>query len=159
MTAGAVLLGHAASLARRLDSTGADLARPQVVLTSDGLTAEGRIDAEFPGAGRPARATITFRQTWGRPFADQPWHLREYRYDLVDRDRDFRRAFHHHDQDWFVSERLTVVHEHCERPIGNVACHHYSGAPVADGFEGIDRLLTIWTDDHPPDCSTLACLD
>jgi hypothetical protein len=76
---------------------------------------------------------------------------------LLDHERDFRRAHHLHDRDVFVRRFNVVVHEHCERPIGNVQCAHYEGSPIRDAFAGVVALLDAWTAD-PPECADLRCL-
>jgi hypothetical protein len=63
-----------------------------------------------------------------------------------------------HFPEWFRARHLVLVHEHCERPIGRVACEHYEGSPIKDGFAGVVALLDVWTAE-PPDCASLRCLE
>lgn len=94
------------------------------------------------------------------------WHMagREmfersgYRYELVDRERDLRRAFHRHDDEAFEHTFGVVVHEHCEAPIGRFPCAHLFGPPVKNGYRGVALLMDSWVDD-PPDCASLPCLE
>lgn len=110
----------------------------------------------LPG-GASTPSVVEIRETWVEDGAGA-FERAEYVYELIDRERDFRRGYHLHDRDWFERRFLVVVHEHCERPIGLSACDHYEGTPVRDAFAGILALIDAWTGD-PPDCSTLRCLD
>ena len=69
---------------------------------------------------------------------------------------DGRRAYHFHDSDVFLRRHLVSVHEHCERPIGTSRCDHFSGLPIRDTREGIQRIFAAWTDGF--DCTGLSCL-
>lgn len=153
------LRAHAAQLAQRLASTGADVAQPRIRYGSGHLEAAVSILGELPGSGIPRNSEVQLREHWVRPFRDQPWRLAQYAYDLIDHERDVRFALHLHDQDWFVDAYRVVVHEHCESPIGTVRCPHYAGEPVADGYRAIDRLLEVWTRDAPLNCAALTCLE
>jgi len=117
------------------------------------------MSGDLPGSGLPRSSELQFRERWTRTYPDQPWRLTEYAYELLDYERDARFALHLHDQAWFVDTYRVVVHEHCEHPIGSVTCKHYAGAPVANSFDAVDRLLEIWTRDILPDCSASVCLD
>jgi hypothetical protein len=81
-----------------------------------------------------------------------------YEYELRDEARGYRRAFHLHSPEAFMSAYLVIVHEHCERPIGAGPCEHYEGSPVMDAFAGVRAIFDVWTDD-PPDCDSLRRLD
>lgn len=150
---------HAARLAQRVASTGADLAQPRIRYASGELEADVSIRGELPGTGMPRSSQVDLRERWVRPFRDRPWRLAEYAYELLDRERDVRFALHLHDQDWFAERFRVVVHEHCESPIGRVRCRHYAGDPVDDGYAAVDRLLEVWTRDVPLDCAALTCLE
>ena len=104
-----------------------------------------------------APAIVDVRETW---VPDQSGDLvrGEYVYELIDRGRDFRRAFHLHDAAWFERRFLVVVHEHCERPIGARPCDHFEGTPIRDAYAGVLALIDAWIAD-PPDCAQLRCLD
>ena len=58
---------------------------------------------------------------------------------------------------WFERRYLVVVHEHCERPLGDAACDHYEGSPIRDGYAGVMVLIDAWTDE--PGCFELRCLE
>jgi hypothetical protein len=150
---------HAAHLAQRVASTGADLAQPRIRYTRDDLEADVSIRGDLPGSGIPKSSQVDLTERWVRPFRDQPWRLVEYAYELLDHERDVRFALHLHDQDWYVDNLRVVVHEHCDSPIGNVRCRHYAGDPIAGGHEAVDRLLEVWTRDAPLDCAALTCLE
>ena len=122
--------------------------------------AAGRLSYELRGSlaggARAARAQVRISEEF-TPHGLDRYERSRYAYELVDRERDFRRAFHLHHPDWFEQRFLVVVHEHCERPVGQVECAHYHGAPIRDGYAGIGVLLDAWTAD-PPDCAGLICL-
>ena len=123
------------------------------------MESEITIEGDLPGSGIPKTSQIELRERWMRAYRDQPWRLTEYSYELLDQERGVRLALHLHDTPVFIDRYRVVVHEHCESPIGQAACHHYAGVPVADGFQAVDRLLGAWLSDTPPDCSDLICLD
>jgi hypothetical protein len=112
----------------------------------------------LPHGRQPPRAALEIREVW-RPAAGGRYERSEYEYELLDRDRDYRRAFHLHDGDWFVRHFSVVVHEHCERPIGTSTCDHYAGHPVRDAFAAAELLVRTWVDPLAPDCSALPCLE
>jgi hypothetical protein len=147
------------ALAERVGSTGADVVGPRIDYARGQLIADVSLEADLPGAGIPKSSELRFRERWTRPYQDQSWRLHEYFYELVDHERDARRALHLHDSEWFVEKFRVVVHEHCESPIGTAPCDHYVGLPIKDGHDAIDRLMGIWTRDDGPDCSELVCLD
>ena len=149
------LPGYVETVARRLGSTGADVAGPTIGYVAGGLAAGVSIAAALPGSGIPQNSEIRFVERWERPYLDQPWRLTEYAYDLLDHERDVRLALHLHHADWFVANFRVVVHEHCEKPIGVARCAHYAGRPVNGGLDALYRLLAVWMEDPPPDCSAL----
>lgn len=110
----------------------------------------------LPDGRLPPRAIVELRETWV-PDGSGALERVEYAYELLDHERDFRQAHHLHDRDVFVRHFSVVVHEHCERPIGNVECAHYEGWPIRDAFAGVVALVGAWAAD-PPDCSDLRCL-
>jgi len=116
------------------------------------------LEASLPGADAAGASTLVVRERWHRVAGDL-FERTEYEYELRDHQRDFRRAFHLHDPDWFVDRHQVVVHEHCERPIGVAPCAHIEGSPVRDAFAGVMRLIGIWTDPELPECAALPCLD
>ena len=122
--------------------------------------ADGRLSFELlgdlPDGLDPARSGIAVREGF-EPLGKDRYARDRYEYELVDRERDYRRAFHLHFPDWFRHRYLVVVHEHCERPIGHVRCEHYAGSPVKDAFGGITALIDVWTG-SAPDCSAIKCL-
>jgi hypothetical protein len=110
------------------------------------------------GGDASSGAALVIRERW-RPARPDEFERAEYEYELLDRERDVRRAFHLHDADWFVARYQVVVHEHCEHPIGAAPCPHVEGSPVRDAFAGVTRLMEVWTDPDTPDCRALRCLD
>lgn len=136
-----------------LDAGDRDLAIEQTPTGTQTFDLRGTLPAD-PSS---APAIVELRETW---VADETGALdrTEYVYELIDHQRNFRRAFHLHDADWFERRFLVVVHEHCERPIGAARCDHYEGTPVRDAFGGVLALIDAWTAD-PPECSQLRCLE
>ncbi|HLA16468.1 MAG TPA: hypothetical protein VJZ72_06155 [Candidatus Limnocylindrales bacterium] len=82
-----------------------------------------------------------------------------YGYELIDRARDRRRAFHRHDVDYFRGLAEVEVHEHCEEPLGDPGCRHFFGRPVRDGYEAIRLLLAAWSEPGRLGCDLLECID
>jgi hypothetical protein len=156
------IAAYLASAANLLGRYGVDLAFPSgldaVELLED---ANGNLSYELlgnlPGSQNAAGSELAIREGFERLGPDQFERIR-YEFELVDRGRDFRRAFHMHFTEWFIERYQVVVHEHCERPVGRVACEHYEGSPIKDAFAGTVKLIDAWTD-APPDCAVLACLD
>lgn len=111
----------------------------------------------LPDGLDPFRAEIVIREGFD-PDGRHEYMRSRYEYELLDRSRDLRRAFHLHHPDWFGRRFLVVVHEHCERPIGAVECLHYFGTPIKDAFAGAIALFDGWTGEAP-DCSQLHCLE
>lgn len=102
-------------------------------------------------------AELVLQERW-HPEGHGAWRLGEYGYELRHRSLDYRRAFHHHDEEHFVRAFGVATHEHCESTMGRAACDHYAGEPVRGAIEGFERLYAIWLTGEPPDCSTLRCL-
>lgn len=111
----------------------------------------------LPGGNRPPLSQLAVREKW-RPIGEGIFERAEYAYELLDHERDFRRAFHLHDASDFVRRYLVAVHEHCERPVGEAPCEHVAGAPVRDAYAGALALIRVWTDPNIPDCAALDCL-
>lgn len=153
------LEGYLSDVANLLERMGVTVRGPaDIALLED---ADGHLSFELvgdlPDGGRPARSEVAIREVFEPEGPDQYGRTR-YEYELIDRERDFRRAFHLHSPDWFERRYLVVVHEHCERPLGTIDCEHYHGTPIKDAFGGIHAILDAWTAD-PPECSDLRCLD
>ncbi len=112
----------------------------------------------LPDGRQPPASVVEIREVWSRSSVGQ-LQRSEYEYELLDRERDHRRALHLHDRAVFVRRYQVVVHEHCESPIGSAACAHTEGSPVRDAFDGVERLMAIWVGPEVPDCTALRCLD
>lgn len=158
--AGPAVDDYAVRIAELLERYGVVLTAPGPGAPVEVLEADdGSLSFELLGAiphGRdPARSTFAVRERF-RPIDRNRYERDGYEYELVDRERSFRRAFHFHDADWFERHYLVLVHEHCEQPLGQSACDHYHGAPVRDGYAGVVALLDAWTGE--PSCSGLECL-
>lgn len=111
---------------------------------------------DLPDGQEPATAEVGVREEF-RPIGPDLYERSRYEYGLLDHARDYRRSFHLHFQEWFAREFLVVIHEHCERPIGQVDCEHYEGSPIRDACAGIGVLMDVWTGETP-DCADLTCL-
>jgi hypothetical protein len=150
------------------DALAALLERYGVVLTTPGLRSrvevieddDGSLSFELigslPDGAAPLRSSVIVRERFRLSRLDR-YERDGYEYELVDRERSFRRAFHLHDAEWFQHRYLVLVHEHCEQPMGTTRCEHHQGPPVRDGFAGVVALIDAWTGE--PTCDGLRCLD
>ena len=114
----------------------------------------GAFDEPDPGG----RTEIILDEIW-RALTERRWERREYTYDLVDRPRHRRRAFHLHDRELAETALRTVVHEHCEEVIGRPVCRHYLGRELPDGYQAIDLLVAAWVEPGDLGCASLICLN
>lgn len=112
----------------------------------------------LPDGRKPPRSTLELREVW-RPVAAGELERAEYEFELLDHERDIRRAFHRHDVDVFIRRFQVVVHEHCERPIGSAPCPHGAGNPVRDAYGGVELLVGLWVHPGVTDCAAMRCLD
>lgn len=148
------LQGHADDLASYLSRTGADFVERRLEYADRRTRAQLVLEAELPGAGLPPVSRVIVRETF--ELIGGAWEQVGYRYELIDREADGRRAYHLHDPESFLKRYRTLVHEHCERPIGSARCDHYGGLPIGDSHDGVQRILRVWTDGF--DCDELTCL-
>ncbi len=159
---GAAVDAYVGQLAELLERFGVVLQRPapgepiEVLEAADGSLSFELVGA-LPDGRQPVLATLEVREEF-RALDSGLFERSRYEFEIVDRERDFRRAFHLHSAEWFQGRHLVLVHEHCERPIGRARCDHFEGRPIRDGFAGIVTLMDAWTGDQP-DCDTLRCLD
>jgi len=157
---GAALEDYLAEVAELLERYGAvvDPEIDSVILASPSGARWFQIRAALWDERTPSRSIVELREVW-RPSADGPYERSEYLYELLDHERDFRRAFHLHDVATYIRRFRVVVHEHCERPVGSTSCHHFAGVPVRDAFAGVELLVGAWVDPEIPDCGALTCLE
>jgi hypothetical protein len=157
---GSALEDHVADVVELLERYGAlvDEDPQPFINASQGGARWFEVRAGLPDGRAPSRSVIGVREVW-QPVAADACERREYEYELLDRDRDSRRAFHLHDRDVFARVFDVVVHEHCEQPIGTSSCDHYAGQPVRDAFAGVELLVGTWVDPDTPDCGALLCLE
>lgn len=152
---------HVASIAQQAERYGIVLDLPDdgPVTVEVERTGDRRFDLVgfLPDGRQPALSTIRLTERWRRVAPDL-FERHEYAYELLDHERDLRRAFHRHDDAAFVRTFGVVVHEHCESPIGQSACGHHHGRPVKDGFQAVELLMRVWIDEQP-DCADLPCLE
>lgn len=130
--------------------------RPVEILEADDASLSFELIGSLPDGRVPALSTLEVREHF-RSIDRESFERDGYEYELSDRERGFRRAFHLHDAAWFERRYLVVVHEHCERPLGDPECDHYEGPPIRDGYAGVMALVDAWTGE-PPDCTGLPCL-
>lgn len=111
------------------------------------VDADGTVDTE-----------IRLGEIW-RPLSERRWERDEYTYDLIDRGRARRRAFHLHDRALSEAHLRSHVHEHCEETMGAATCGHYLGRELLDGFVAIELLMAAWLEPRALGCANLVCLD
>jgi hypothetical protein len=111
----------------------------------------------LPDGQMPPGSTVVLREVWSRATGNR-LERTGYEFELLDHERDFRRAFHLHDPEFFIGRFQVVVHEHCEQPIGTAPCDHMAGDPVRDAYQGVEVLLGVWVDPVVPDFSRFRCL-
>jgi hypothetical protein len=153
---------YASRVVELLERYGVVLTKPATgerieILEADDGSLSFELIGSLPDGRQLALSTLEMRE-WFGPIADDRFERGGYEYELLDHERDFRRAFHLHDPAWFEHTYLVLVHEHCERPVKHAACAHYQGSPVRDGYAGVVALFDAWTDE-PPVCSELRCLE
>ena len=156
------LITYLADLVGRLDSFAVTLlppnAREEIGL---GQEEDGSLvidlEARLPVARRSPDVELDLFERW-TPAGRDTFERTAYRFELRNRDRGYRRAYHRHDVDHFVRSFDVATHEHCEAAIGFSICSHYRGLPVGDAVDAFDRLYNLWLTDAAPDCSALRCL-
>ncbi len=153
--------GYLVRVAQLLERNGVMLRKPAdgedlVLEEDDDGVLSFELLGDLPDGSRPAMAGVEVREEF-RPIGADLYERSRYEYELLDKARDYRRAFHLHFPEWFEQTFLVVVHEHCERPIGRVDCAHFEGSPIKDAHAGIGVLMDVWTGE-PPDCDALRCL-
>ena len=153
----AQLTSYVTGLATYLIRVGCELRSQPTLDVYDGGALGFDIEAALPGTGSPMAADIRLSETW-RP-GGTVFDRDEYEYELVDRERRRRRAYHRHDAQAFLRRTETAIHEHCEEVLGRPECDHYSGLPVRDGYDAIERLLIAWTEPGKLGCAGLDCMD
>jgi hypothetical protein len=112
----------------------------------------------LPDEGRPPLPELAVREKW-RPVGSEIYERWEYEYELLDHERQVRRAFHLHDAESFLRRFSVTVHEHCERPIGQSPCEHFADLPIRDGYRAVEMLVDLWASPMLPDCATMTCLE
>ena len=158
---GAGLDDYVVDLAELAERYGIDLALSDGEALTVEIEASGSrrftLSGTLPAGRRLPSAGVELAETW-RPVGRDGYERSAYRYELLEQERDFRRAFHRHDEETFARRYGVVVHEHCEAPISAAPCAHLFGPPVRDGYRAIELLMSAWVAD-PPDCAGLPCLD
>lgn len=115
------------------------------------------LEARLPTPRRSRDVELELFERWHLTGPDQ-WACAEYQYELRHHELGYGRAFHRHDEDYFVRMHGVATHEHCEATMGVDVCGHYCGQPVGDAFDGFRRLYATWLTDQKPDCLALTCL-
>lgn len=153
----AQITSYVGGLATYLVRVGAELRTQPTLDVYDGGVLGFDIEAVLPGAGAPHSAEIRLSESW-RPHG-AAFERDEYEYELVDRERLRRRAFHRHHPETFLRRAETAIHEHCEEVLGQPHCDHCVGRPLRDGYEAIERILLAWTEPGNLGCAGLDCMD
>ena len=153
---------HVSRVVALLERYGATITKPAAeedleILEADDGSLSFEVTGSLPDGRHPPLSTIEIRERFV-PAAGDRLERADYEYELIDHERDLRRAFHLHDAGWFEHRYLVVVHEHCEQPVGHIPCRHYQGTPVRDGLAAVEVLLNVWTG-PVPNCDSLPCLD
>jgi hypothetical protein len=144
-------------LAKALDTRGFDVERSPIAEFDESGIVVFSVTGAIGDRGAGDRAEIILEEVW-RPLAEHRWERRENTYDLVDRPRRRRRAFHLHDRDLAEAVWGATVHEHCEEVLGQPTCGHYLGRELPDGYLAIELLMAAWVEPGHLDCSSLICL-
>ncbi len=156
------LLAYLADLVEELERYAVTLAPPdegdEITLGQDPdgslvIDLAGRL----PTSRRSSDVDLELFERWQLTGPDQ-WACVEYKHELRHHEIGYRRAFHRHDEDYFVRMHGVATHEHCEATMGVEVCGHYYGQPLADAFDGFRRLYGTWLTDQKPDCLALICL-
>jgi hypothetical protein len=153
----AQLTSYVIGLATYLVRVGCELRKEPTLDVYDDGALGFDIEATLPGTGSPMSADIRLSETW-RP-GGTVFVRDEYEYELVDRERTRRRAYHRHDAETFLRRTEGAIHEHCQEVLGQPTCDHYVGLPVRDGYDAIERLLISWTEPGKLGCTSLDCAD
>jgi len=151
------LRSYVSGLATYVVRLGADLTATPGLHEDEAGHVSFEIVADLPGSGQPTPARIVLRELW--VLSSQRWEAAEYEYELLDHQRDRRRAFHRHHEAFFLRRAGVTVHEHCEETLGAPRCNHYFGLPLRDGYEGVEQLVIAWTENGPLGCAGLRCMD
>jgi hypothetical protein len=151
----AQVASYLGGLAVYLRNLGAEVPEPSLERYETGEIGFA-ITAVLPGSNEPKPAVITAQEIWHAAAAGQ-YELAEYAYDLIDYPANRRRAFHMHDVAAYLTRLGVTAHEHCEEVLGKPACDHYLGLPVYGGYEGLNALLSAWSDPGPLGCARLRC--
>jgi hypothetical protein len=115
------------------------------------------LECRPPLSRRSADVQIMIFERWRQARSDQ-YERVDYKFEIRHDELQYRRAFHRHDVEHFLSAFDVATHEHCEATIGHPACGHYFGEPVVDAQDGFRRLYELWLSDEKPDCASLPCL-
>lgn len=156
------LLVYLADLVEELERYAVTLLPPD---DRDEITLERELEGNLvidlagrlPTPRRSRDVDLELFERWQLTGRDE-WACIEYTYELRHHELRYRRAFHRHDEDYFVRMFGVATHEHCEATMGVETCGHYYGRPVANAFDAFRRLYDTWLTDQRPDCSALSCL-
>jgi len=156
------LLVYLADLVEELERYGVTLLPPD---DSDEITLgqehDGSLiidlEGRLPMPRRSGDVDLDLFERW-QPTGRDQWVCVEYRYELRHHELQYRRAFHRHDEAYFVRLYGVATHEHCEATMGLPSWGHYYGQPAADALGAFRRLYDLWLTDQKPDCLGLTCL-
>lgn len=144
------------SLAKALYTRGFELPANPTALRDPSGAVRFSINGFIPGPTSDGDE-IVLEEIWA-PVRNHEWLRREYAYEMIDRARHRRRAFHLHDGG--LASRFGVsVHEHCEEELGAPDCQHYLGRELPHGYLALELLVAAWVEPGPLDCDALTCLE
>jgi hypothetical protein len=148
---------YVTGLAKSLYTRGFELAADPTVEVDDRGHLAFSVVGFIPDPVAADASEISLAETW-HVMPDQRWRRQEYAYDLIDRPRGRRRAFHLHDRAKVEAMRGTAVHEHCDEVLGRPTCSHYLGRDLPDGHVAIALLVAAWVKPGALGCASLDCL-
>lgn len=148
---------YVTSLAKTLYTQGYELAKVPTVEVDEAGFLTFSIVGLIPDPEVAEATELRLEEIWRR-VPDQRWERREYTYDLIDRPRQRRRAFHLHDRELAEAALGAAVHEHCEEILGQATCEHYLGREMPDAYVAIDYLVAAWVEPGSLGCAALTCL-
>ncbi|MBA3435724.1 MAG: hypothetical protein H0X20_02295 [Chloroflexi bacterium] len=149
---------YVSGLAKATYSRGFELpANPIIEIDRAGFLSFS-ISGSLPDPAAAESAEISLDEIW-RPLPGRRRERREYTYDVIDRPRRRRLAFHLHDRDLAEATFGVAVHEHCEETLGDPACAHYLGRELPDGYLALELLMAAWVEPDALGCERLRCLE
>jgi len=152
------LAEYVSGLAKATYSRGFELPANPIIEIDRAGSLTFSISGTFPDPAFGEATEVSLDEIW-RPLPGPRWERREYTYDLLDRPRRRRRAFHLHDRELAEATFGVSVHEHCEEALGEPTCGHYLGRELPDGYLALELLMAAWVEPGALGCEGLRCLE